>query len=42
MIQAIAILCLAIYGALISLIVGMKLEYGKKYNVNDSKTGLLF
>ena len=42
MIQAIAILCLAVYGALISLIVGMKLEFGKKYNVSDSKTGLLF
>ena len=42
MIQAIAILCLAVYGALISLIVGMKLEYGKKYDVSDSKTGLLF
>lgn len=42
MIQTIAILCLAVYGALISLIVGMKLEYGKKYNVSDSKTGLLF
>ena len=42
MIQAIAILCLAVYGALISLIVGMKLEFGKKYNLSDDKVGLLF
>lgn len=42
MIQIIAILCLAIYGALISLLVGLKLDIAKRFGVNDSKVGLLF
>lgn len=42
MIQIIAILCLAIYGAIISLLVGLKLDIAKRFGLNDSKVGLLF
>ena len=42
MIKVIALLCLAIYGAIISLLVGLKLELSKKNNVSDAKAGLLF
>lgn len=42
MIQVIAILCLAIYGSIISLLVGLKMELAKKYNISDAKAGMLF
>lgn len=42
MIQIIAILCLAAYGAIISLLVGLKLEIAERYRINDSKVGLVF
>ena len=42
MIQIIAILCLAIYGAIISLLVGLKLDIAKRFGLNDTKVGLLF
>lgn len=42
MIQIIAILCLAIYGAIISLLVGLKLDIAKRFELNDTKVGLLF
>lgn len=42
MIQVIAILCLAAYGAIISLLVGLKLDISRRYRVSDSKIGLMF
>ncbi len=42
MIQLIAILCLAIYGSIISLLVGLKLELARRYDISDSKAGMLF
>ena len=42
MIQLIAILCLAVYGALISLLVGLKHDIAERLRVDDSKAGILF
>lgn len=42
MIQIIAILCLAVYGALISLLVGLKHDIAQRLHVDDSKAGILF
>ena len=40
--QTTAILCIAIYGMIISLLIALKLEISKKLNLNDAKTGSLF
>lgn len=42
MIQLIAILCLAVYGALISLLVGLKHDIAERLRVDDSEAGILF
>lgn len=42
MIQVIAILCLAVYGALISLLVGLKHDIAARLRIDDSKAGILF
>lgn len=42
MIQVIAILCLAVYGAMISLLVGLKHEIAGRMNISDARAGMLF
>lgn len=42
MIQVIAILCLAVYGAVISLLVGLKHDIARRLGIDDAKAGILF
>lgn len=42
MIQIVAILSLAIYGSIISLLIGLKLNLAERLNISDSKAGMLF
>ncbi len=42
MLQVVSILCLAIYGSLISLLVGLKHEIAGRLKLDDSKAGALF
>lgn len=42
MIQVISILCLAVYGAIISLLLGLKHDVAQRLKISDSKAGMLF